>query len=50
MAQLFCKHLSIIKNTIVMCVFVCLSRINWKDYESQRVENNFALRQGSIGF
>ena len=21
-----------------MCLFVCLSRINWKDYESQKVE------------
>ena len=28
-----------IKSAIVVCVFVCLSRINWKDYESQKAEN-----------
>ena len=22
-----------------VCLFVCLSRINWKDYESQKAEN-----------
>ena len=29
-----------IKSAIVVCLlFVCLSRINWKDYESQKAEN-----------